>query len=147
MTRRAAQALVLATVLLAGCVTPALNRGAYKQNAIAALESSVSETRTGQLAAQTRLRGDTTRPFADTVITSSEKAIGPIETSFGGVDPPSRADDELRHRVLDLLGDAEDALAAARIAVRRDDRPALRESAAALGRISDRLERAAAVLR
>lgn len=134
-------------VLLAGCVTPAFDRGAYLQNAKAALESGVSEVRTAQLAVEARLQGDATRAFTDTVVTTSEGALGPVQLSFGGVDPVDRRDDELRTRVLGELGNAEDVLADARLAVRRDDRPALRQSAAELREAGDRLEQTRSALR
>jgi hypothetical protein len=140
-TRLPAFFAITLALVLAGCVTPALDRGAYLQNAKSALESGMSETRTAQLAAEARLAGNATRAFADTLITDSEGALGPIQQSFGGVDPASRADDELRTRVLEVLGEAEDALAMARIAVRRDDAKGLHEAVGELHRVSENLER------
>jgi hypothetical protein len=80
------------------------------------------------MAVQQRLDGDAPRAFADVVVTDSESAIAPIESSFGGVDPPSPADDELRDAVMQALGTAGDALSNARIAVRRDDDDGLRQA-------------------
>lgn len=135
--------VVLALVLaLAGCVTPALDRGAYVENAKAALESAASETGTARLAVQARLDGRSTNAFADTVITDSEKALAPIEASFGGVDPPTQAEDALRASTLEHLGTASDALAAARVAVRRDDPAALGDAEKALGEATDELDQA-----
>ena len=51
--------------------------------------------------------------------------MAPIEASFGAVDPPTPAEDDLRDQVLAVLGAADDALAAARIAIRRDSRSEL----------------------
>jgi hypothetical protein len=81
-----------------------------------------------------------TNPYADTVVTDSESALGPIEDSFGTVDPPQRADDRLRDEVTTVLGDAADACAAARIAVRRDDKDAMRSAAEDLREVADRME-------
>jgi hypothetical protein len=132
---------VLLSVLLGtACATPAFDRGAYLQNAKAALESATSEARTAELAASARLSDSATRAYADTVITGSEKAMGPIEASFGGVDPASRRDDALRDTVLGVLGDTEDALAQARIAVRRDDRPALERARIELAELGQKLQ-------
>jgi hypothetical protein len=136
-----ASALLLA-LTGSGCVAPAFDHGAYLENAKASLGSAVSEARTAELAVGARLDDRVTRAYADTVITESEEAIGPIEASFGTVDPPDRADDQLRDDILGILGDTEDALAEARIAVRRDDRPALRESQIALAELGDRLDQA-----
>lgn len=142
---RPARATVAASVLLSAslgsaCATPAFDRGAYLQNAKAALESATSEARTAELAASARLSGRATRVYADTVITDSEKAMGPIQSSFGGVDPASRQDDALRDKVLGELGDTEDALAQARIAVRRDDRPMLERARIELAERGQKLQ-------
>jgi hypothetical protein len=77
---------------------------------------------------QARLGDQATRAYADVVVTQSEQGIAPIEASFGGVQPPGPADDDLRDSVLDALGAAADALAHARIAVRRDDPEAMRQA-------------------
>lgn len=135
-----ALAVLLSVMLQTACATPAFDRGAYLQNAKAALESATSEARTAELAASARLSGRATRAYTDTVVTSSEKAMGPIQTSFGGVDPASRRDDSLRDRVLAVLGDTEDALAQARIAVRRNDRPALERARIKLAELGQRLQ-------
>ena len=132
--------VLLSALLASACATPAFDRGAYLQDAKAALESATSEARTAELAASARLSGRATRAYADTVVTSSEKAMGPIQTSFGGVDPASRRDDALRDRVLGVLGDTEDALAQARIAVRRDDRPMLERARVELAELGQRLQ-------
>jgi len=55
-----------------------------------------------------------------------------IESSFGGVDPPTPSDDALRDAVLDAVGTAGDALSDARVAIRRDDMTALTEAGADL---------------
>lgn len=135
-----ALAVLLSVLPQTACATPAFDRGAYLQNAKAALESATSEARTAELAASARLSGRATRAYTDTVVTSSEKAMGPIQTSFGGVDPASRRDDSLRDRVLAVLGDTEDALAQARIAVRRNDRPALERARIKLAELGQRLQ-------
>lgn len=135
--------VLLLCLVLGGCVAPAFDSGAYTQNAIAALESAVSVNRTAALALRARLDDRATRAYADTVVTGSEEAIAPLEASFGDVDPSSRDDDELHASVMALLGDTSDALAVARIAVRRDDRSGMRSSVEELTRLGDRLEAAA----
>ena len=127
-------------VALGGCVAPALDSGAFKHNAIEALDSASSETTTVVLALREKLANHITQPYVDTVVTASEKALGPIEDSFGTVDAPSTADDALRDDVTGLLGDAKDALTDARIAVRRHDEAAMRESLSKLGTVTDQLE-------
>lgn len=116
-------------LLVAGCATPAWNSGAYVENGKGALDSAISATASAQLVVQQRLAGDAPRPYADVVVTDGESAIAPIESSFGGVDPPSPSDDPLRDAVLQAVGAAGDALSQARIAVRRDDHDALQQAA------------------
>jgi hypothetical protein len=129
-------------VALSGCVVPARDAGAFKANAEAALGSAVSEARTGALVLQARLDGRVTNAYADTVITEGESAIGPIEDSFGNVDPPIAAQDHLRTQVMGLLGDTADAYATARLAVRRDDVGQMRATATELSELADRMDQA-----
>jgi hypothetical protein len=136
-----------AVLLLTGCIAPALDRGAFEQNAKSALESAASETQTAQLALEVLLSGSATNAYTDIVVTDSENAMGGIETSFGTVDPPTPAQDKLRDDVLTLLGDADDALAHARIAVRRGDTPAVTDARQELGAVSAHLESARTALK
>jgi uncharacterized protein YukE len=137
-------AILLAAALAAGtlssCVTPALDSGAFVENGKNALDSAISATASATLALNARVNGDATRAFSDVVVTDSEKAIAPIENSFGSVDPPSDADDQLRTSVLQAVGDAGDALSSARIAIRRDDPDAMRQAVEDLDGASQQLK-------
>ena len=106
------------------------------------MSSAVSEARSAAQALRADLAGKLTVAYANTVITQSESAIGPIEDSFGNVDPPGPPEDEVRVAVMSLLGDTSDACASARIAVRRGDREQMRVTAAELTRLADRMEHA-----
>lgn len=142
-TRRAvarAAATVAVATALSGCVVPARDPGAFEANAEAALSSAVSEARTGSLVLRTRLEGRVTNAYADTVVTEGESAIGPIEDSFGNVDPPGAGQDQLRSDVMDLLGDTADAFATARLAVRRDDVAQMQAAATELSDLADRMD-------
>ena len=139
--------LLLAGVLvLGGCVAPAFDSGAFHRNAVEALDSAVSETRAAALAVEQHLAGRVVRPYADTVVTDSEDALGPVEDDFGNVDPPTRADEKLRDEVGGLLSDAGDALSTARIALRRGDTAGMTKSLADLTALADRMEKAAEAL-
>jgi hypothetical protein len=147
---REAKMTCLATgsaLVLCGCIAPALDQGAFEQNAKSALESTISETSTAQMAVDALRSGKVTNAYADTVVTDSENAMGGIETSFGVVDPPTPAQDGLRDQVLTLLGDADDALAHARIAIRRSDGSSLADARRELETASARLESARAALK
>jgi hypothetical protein len=140
--------MVLASTLLAtaGCIAPVADAGAYRVNARTALSAAASEARTAALAAQALLDERVPQPYADTVVTQSEDALGPIEDSFGAVDPPSPSADALRKGTSDLLSDAGDALADARIAVRRGDDPGTRAAVAELTKVGDELDEASEAL-
>jgi rRNA processing protein Gar1 len=121
-------------------VAPAFDSGAFTHNAIEALDSAQSESTTAALALRARLDDKLPQPYVDNVVTDSEQAIGPIQDSFGSVDPPIRADNQLRDAVSRLLGDTADALAAARIAVRQHDESGMRQSATDLEKLAQQLE-------
>lgn len=131
---------LLLVILMAGCVAPSTDSGAFRANAVAALSSAVGEARTAALALDARVDDQVTNPYADTVVTDSESALGPIQDSFGNVDPPEPEDDALRDRVTEVLGDTADACAKARIAVRRDDPGSMRSAAGDLRDLADRME-------
>jgi len=133
---------VLLLAAVSGCVVPARDDGAFRANAVAALSSAVSEARTGALVLRARADGKVTNAYADTVVTDDESAIGPIEDSFGNVDPPDPAQDQLRTQVMGLLGDTADAFATARLSVRRDDEEQMQASAKKLSELADQMDRA-----
>lgn len=133
--RRAAAGLLVAVAglgLLCGCVSPALSTGQYDRKATLAVQAGAGEVATGALVVQDDLDGKVFGTYADRVVTASESALGSITASFGSVQPPGPADDAVRDAVLDALAAGEDALAEARIAVRRSDREALARALQAL---------------
>lgn len=141
MNRRHLVGALLSAVLLTGCVTPAVDSGAFHQNAVGAVESGLSETNTAALVVEQVISDRVTGPVADISLSNCEDAIGPIEDSFGKVQPPRKEDDSLRRDVLAALSDADSAIAAARIAARREDPAALRSALSDLESTSRDLER------
>jgi hypothetical protein len=128
MTTRAARGVVLLglAAALTGCVGPARNSDNYHGDASAAVKSGLSEALTAHLVIGQWLDSHATGEYADVVLTDSETALGPIQDSFGSRQPDSPRDDDLRDTVLRVLGDEQDALAHARIAIRRSDLAGLR---------------------
>ena len=124
---RAAAAAVLAFTL-SGCVGPGRNSDNYHGDASAAVKSGLSQALTAHLVIGQWLDNHATGEYADVVLTDSESALGPIQDSFGSRQPDSPRDDDLRSTVLQMLGDEQDALAHARIAVRRSDVSGLRQA-------------------
>jgi hypothetical protein len=121
-------AVLTGLVLLTGCVGPATTGSAYRDDASKAVDSALSEAVTAHIMITQVLADRTINTYADVVLTGNETAIGPIQDSFGSVQPPRPSDDVLRDEVLAMLGDEEDALASARIAVRRSDTHALAQA-------------------
>lgn len=123
MNRRLVYSLLPAVLaaLLCGCVGPARNSDNYHGDASAAVKSGLSEALTARLVIRQFLNGHATGEYADVLLTDSETALGPIQASFGSRQPDSPRDDDVRDVVLQTLGDEEDALAHARIAMRRSD--------------------------
>ena len=140
---RAARWPLAACLVLAGCVAPAVDTGAFEHNALGALESGVSTARVAAVALDARAADRVTFAYANTVVTEAEDAIDPILASFGVVDPPDRSVDPLRREVLDHLGETGDLLAEARIAVRRGDVRAMTDLAAGLRRVADGMDQQA----
>ncbi len=135
----------LVTALVAGCVTPATGIDDYRDKAAMSVEAATSEVETARLTARVALADRIFKPYADETISASEQALGSISNSFTSVQPPQGMD-RLRDEVSTLLSDAEDAVSAARISIRRSDRDGLRhalddldKASADLGRTEERL--------
>ncbi len=133
--------------LLAGCVSPARDEPQYRLKAVTALEAAASAVATGLLAVQQQQQGKIFSAYADEVITGNENTAGSISSGFGNVQPPDHTSDEVRNGVMAQLSAAQDALADARIAVRRKDRHSVRTAAGELRSAAAGLEALRARLR
>jgi hypothetical protein len=127
---------------LTGCVGPARNSDNYHGDASAAVQSGLSEALTAHLVIGQWLDNHATGEYADVLLTDSETALGPIQDSFGSRQPDSPRDDDLRDTVLRILGDEADALAHARIAMRRSDVEGLRAADTEITDAIDQLDSA-----
>jgi hypothetical protein len=126
--RRWAGALGIALgVVLAGCVTPATGIDSYRHKAAMSVTAASSEVETARLTVRTVLADRMLKTYADETISGSEQALGAISSAFASVQPPQDGD-QLREDVNSLLTNAEDAVAGARIAVRRSDRNGLEQA-------------------
>jgi hypothetical protein len=137
---------VVCAVSLTGCVGPARNSDNYHGDASAAVSSGLSEALTARLMIRQFLNHHSTGEYADVVLTDSESAMGPIQDSFGSRQPDSPRNDDLRDTVLQMLNDEADALAHARIAVRRSDVAGLHDADAELADVLSDLTKAQADL-
>ena len=116
--------LVAVLFLAAGC--GADSGPAYRESAVRALESSLSEARTAELAASLWVAGRSTPSFAVIVVGDSETGLGTDAAWFEAQQPPRRVDDIVRRQTTDALDAASAAVASLRITVTRQDRRATR---------------------
>ncbi|HZE67860.1 MAG TPA: hypothetical protein VE081_14585 [Sporichthyaceae bacterium] len=137
MISRAA-AVLAALLVLTGCVSPALGNGSYRGKGQASVQAALSEVETAALVVEQLRRDRIPKAYADETVSASEQAIGSISESFGSVQPPPQSD-QVHDEVTALLDDADSAISAARIAVRRVDRPRLGELQEQLRQLADRL--------
>jgi hypothetical protein len=83
--------------------------------------AAASEVSTVALTTRLLRGGSLQRNYGDVTISASEDALASVQQTFSVVQPPDKASDRVRADMEKLLGDATDAVAAARIAIRRDD--------------------------
>jgi hypothetical protein len=138
---RSGPAFAIAGLLLAGCVTPATGADSYHDKASTTVRAASSEVATAQLTIRLVRRDRIQKAYADETVTANETALGAIGNAFGSVQPPA-GDDQLRDDVSALVSDAEDAVAHARIAVRRGDPSGLADATRELAKSADDLSKA-----
>lgn len=134
----AAVAPAAAVLLLAGCVTPATGADSYQDKAAMSVKAAISEVETARLTVRAMLDDRILRRYADETVSASEQALASISEAFGSVQPP-QGTDQVRDEVTTVLSDAEDAVAMARIAVRRSDRTRLQQVQVDLTKVADDL--------
>jgi hypothetical protein len=140
-----ALAVLAPAVLLAGCANPETQPRVYRQQASNVLHDATGELQTTKLVLQARIDDRTFPTSADDLVTAGEQALGSLAGQFSAEQPPPGSD-RVRDTALEALSDAQDAAAQARIAVRRDDRTALRAALDPVNRAIQSLGRAQADL-
>jgi basic membrane lipoprotein Med (substrate-binding protein (PBP1-ABC) superfamily) len=141
VTARSAVAAVLALAALAGCATPEGDPAAFREEALSTLEAAHSAVEWVHITVGARLDDKVFARSADDSVSSAEDSLSGTAGTFVGLQPPPGADD-VRDTATKLLSDAQDAVEDARIAVRRDDRDAMRQAYEAVARASQALDRA-----
>jgi hypothetical protein len=136
MTRRRVTAALCAAaaLVLSGCVTPATGADSYRSKALSSVQAATSETETVRIVLRSVRAGGIFTTTADETVTASESALGSISAAFGSVQPP-RESDHIHDTTSTLLSDAEDAVVAARIAVRRHDGQAIGQALAGVRKV------------
>jgi len=140
-----ALALLGATLTASGCATPEGDPSLYHDEAVSTLKAAQSSVETVRITLTTRLRNAIFGRAADDTISTAETSLTSTAGTFEGLQPP-RGADAVRARTVQLLSDAEDAVAAARIAVRRDAPVQMRQALDAVGQVAGQLDRAQGTL-
>src|SRR3954453_8261395 len=137
-----AASLVAAAALTASaCATPEGDPSMYRDEAVSTLSAAQSNVVTVRIVLTTRLRDRTFGRAADDAVSTEETSLSSTAGAFEALQPPGGAD-AVRQQATQLLSDAEDAVAAARIAVRRDDRAQMRQALDAVSHVADQLAQA-----
>ena len=136
-----ANVVLVADVAVGASVTPATGAGTYRAKARSSVQAAISETETTRITLQNLERGRIFDPTADEIVTANETALGSIAATFGSVQPPA-GNDRLRDETAQLLSDAEDAVAAARIAVRRSDPAGIQDALTDVQKVAKQLDQA-----
>jgi hypothetical protein len=137
-----ALALALGSVSAAsGCATPEGDPALYHDEAVSTLQAAQSAVVTVKITLDARLKGRTFARAADDAVSGAESSLSSIARTFEGLQPP-RGADAVRKKATDLLSSAEDAVAAARIAMRRDDRTAMLQAQDSVSTSADDLGKA-----
>jgi hypothetical protein len=143
-SRRLVAALAVAAGALlsaSGCATPEGDPSLYREEAISTLQAAHSSTETVLITLDARLRDLTIGRAADDAVSDAESSLSSTAGTFEALQPP-RGADAVRDKATKVLSTAEDAVAAARIAIRRDDRTAMRKARGALSKAVDDLDHA-----
>jgi hypothetical protein len=124
-----------------GCATPEGDPSLYRDEAVSTLKAAHSSAETVLITLDARLRDRIFGRAADDTVSGAEGSLSSTADTFDSLQPP-RGADAVRDQATQLLSTAEDAVAATRIAIRRDDRTAMRQARDALGKAVRDLERA-----
>jgi hypothetical protein len=140
-----AVAAVLAVLALGACTTPvptARSAADYRKKAGATADTAKSAVNTALMAIGVDADGGTFARTLDVVLAEAEDDASGAGETFRAIQPRGDAAeaDAVRHRLVDLLDDAVDALEASRIAARRRDKAALQAQAPQLRAAADALD-------
>ena len=128
-------------MLLAGCVSPAVNSDGYRGKVHQSAKKTAGIVAVARLAGQLDLGGKMLHNLTDNTVTDAENDADSVLASLDSVQPPDAASVDLRDRADSTLQTASGQLSDLRIAVRRGDRAAMRSALDDLGRTLADLQR------
>jgi hypothetical protein len=138
---RARALIVVGSVLLAACVSPARTTRDYEAKAADTAETVLASVRTAALVVRVAREGNAFGPYVSVTLSDSEGDAASASATFLTIQPPDSASDALRARLSAILDDAGNALSLARIAARRNRLDELAALAPTLSQLGTTLER------
>ena len=124
--------LALVCAAMSGCVGPTVTEDGYRNKVADTAQQLSSAITSADLAVRLHLDQKTIFALTDVTVSQAESDAESATTALFSRQPPTRDAVALYERVRQPFQDAVDALRAVRIAVRRDDREALRAGLAGL---------------
>jgi hypothetical protein len=142
-TRRRIVAAVASVSLLAlsSCVSPAHNAAGYRNKVGHSAEKMAGIIGSAQLAAEQQLAGKSFGTFADQVISQAEQDAQSVVGQLDSVQPPDEQSIQLRDQADEVLQAAAGQLSDLRIAERRGDDAAMRQSLTDLASSLDKVQK------
>lgn len=132
MTLRRALAVLVAGLVLSGCVSPSRTDRDYELKAGSSAKAVASAVATALLGVEAATDGRATGPYLSVLLGNAEEDAASVQSQFDSVQPPTHRADEIRDQLDEQLQAATDGLADLRIAVRRGITKELGEVAAPL---------------
>jgi hypothetical protein len=127
-------------VLLASCQAPARTYPPFEADAVATAQQAQSAVETALLAADVADKGNAFANYLSPTLGDAEDTAGAVQGSFDLEQPPSRAADQLRAQLDQILSQASTVLMQLRIHVRRGEIDRLNEIAQPLHKVSSDLD-------
>ncbi|HEY4377126.1 MAG TPA: hypothetical protein VGM93_08195, partial [Acidimicrobiales bacterium] len=145
-TVAAAAIVTVLSLVLVGCVGPSRTETDYRRKAATTLDRVRSAVETTILGIEATERHHLPAAYVSVLLAEAEDDASAVDGTFRSIQPPDEHSDALHKQATDLVSDAVDDLAQARIVARRGDLAALspllkglRATAARLQQMSDRV--------
>jgi hypothetical protein len=136
---RLAVLTIVAATCTTACVGPSRTTGDYADKVVATVNAVRGSVETARLLAREIADDSMLSNYASVLIGDAEEDARSAEGALSSVQPPTGSD-ALRDKTLTIVGDAIDAIADVRIAVRRDEPRDVADAAKPLGHLSDELQ-------
>lgn len=142
-TRRVILLAIASVALLAlsSCVSPAHDSTGYRNKVGHSAEKMAGIIGSAQLAAEQDLAGKSFGTFADQVISQAEQDAQSVVGQLDSVQPPDEQSIQLRDQADNILQPAASQLSDLRIAQRRGDQAAMRQSLKDLADSLDKVQK------